>query len=158
MLGRLQELSSAPIKNPISLAQLLRRTEIFFGHPHLFDEGLPATEDQVAFEVETRFKYEGYIGRQEGQVEKLKRMENTSLPEGIDDKEIHGLTSEVRENRRESDPSPSGRHPGLQVSRPPPLWQYRSTWQNTRPISLLTVPRRSYEPRLYSEVQTGPEI
>ena len=97
MLGRLKELGSAPIKNPISLAQLLRRTEIFFGHLHLFDEGLPATEDQVAFEVETRLKYEGYIGRQEGQVEKLKRMEDTSLPEGIDDKEIHGLTSEVRE-------------------------------------------------------------
>ena len=97
VLGRLKELGSAPIKNPTSLAQLLRRTEIFFGHLHFFDEGLPATEDQVAFEVETRVKYEGYIGRQERQVEKLKRMEDTRLPEGIDYKEIHGLTSEVRE-------------------------------------------------------------
>ena len=97
VLGRLKELGSAPIKNPTSLAQLLRRNEILFGHLHLFDEGLPATEDQVAFEVETRVKYEGYIGRQERQVEKLKRMEDTRLPEGIDYKEIHGLTSEVRE-------------------------------------------------------------
>ncbi len=47
--------------------------------------------------METRIKYEGYIDRQERQVEKLKRMEDVRLPEKIDYQTIHGLTTEVRE-------------------------------------------------------------
>jgi tRNA uridine 5-carboxymethylaminomethyl modification enzyme len=97
VLDKLKELGSAPIKNPTSLEQLLRRNEIFFDHLHLLDEGLSGVEDQVAVEVETRVKYEGYIDRQKRQVEKLKRIEETPLPEDIDYKKIHGLTTEVRE-------------------------------------------------------------
>jgi len=48
-------------------------------------------------EVETRIKYEGYIDRQEHQVEKLKRMEDVRLPKEIDYLAVHGLTTEVRE-------------------------------------------------------------
>ncbi len=97
VLDRLKGLNSAPIKNPTSLEQLLRRNEIFFDHLHLFDKGLLEVEDQVAFEVETRVKYEGYIGRQERQVQKLKRIEETTLPEDTDYQTIHGLSTEIRE-------------------------------------------------------------
>jgi len=47
--------------------------------------------------VETRIKYAGYIDRQERQVEKLKRMEDSKLPEAIDYQAVHGLSTEVRE-------------------------------------------------------------
>jgi tRNA uridine 5-carboxymethylaminomethyl modification enzyme len=47
--------------------------------------------------VETRIKYEGYIDRQEIQVEKLKRMENLRFPEAIDYQAVHGLSTEGRE-------------------------------------------------------------
>jgi len=79
ILDRLKELGSTPIKNITSLAQLLKRNEISFEHLKLFDPDLSATEEQVFTEVETRIKYEGYINRQEIQVEKLKRMENGSI-------------------------------------------------------------------------------
>ena len=94
---RLKELCSARIKNTISLEQLLKRSEIFFNHLHLFDPELSNTDEQVAAEVETRIKYKGYIDRQERQVEKLKRMEDTRLPEDIDYQAIHGFSTEVRE-------------------------------------------------------------
>ena len=94
---RLKELCSARIKNTTSLEQLLKRSEIFFNHLHLFDPELSNTDEQVAAEVETRIKYKGYIDRQERQVEKLKRVEDTRLPEDIDYQEIHGFSTEVRE-------------------------------------------------------------
>jgi tRNA uridine 5-carboxymethylaminomethyl modification enzyme len=93
----LNDLKSAPIKNTTSLAQLLKRSEIFFEHLSVFDPELKDAEDRIAEEVETRIKYEGYIQRQERQVEKLRRMENARLPEGIDYQSIYGLTKEVRE-------------------------------------------------------------
>jgi len=94
---RLKELCSARIKNATSLEQLLKRSEIFFNHLHLFDPELSNTDEQVAAEVETRIKYKGYIDRQERQVEKLKRMEDKRLPEDIDYQAIHGFSTEVRE-------------------------------------------------------------
>ena len=97
VLDRLKEIGSAPIKNATTLTQLLKRSDIFFDHLHFFDPELSETEEQVAAEVETRIKYEGYIDRQERQVEKPKRMEDARLPEEIDYHAIHGLSTEVKE-------------------------------------------------------------
>ncbi|MBN2032069.1 MAG: tRNA uridine-5-carboxymethylaminomethyl(34) synthesis enzyme MnmG [Deltaproteobacteria bacterium] len=94
---RLKEIGAAPLKNPFSLAQLLRRNEIFFKHLPLFDPELAGIEEEVAEEVETRIKYEGYIEHQEKQVEKLRRLENMKLPDGLDYNTVYSLTREVRE-------------------------------------------------------------
>jgi len=97
VIDRLKGMGSPPIKNITSLAQLLRRNEIFFEHLRFFDPGLDAVEERIAEEVETRIKYEGYIERQERQVEKLKSMESVKLPEMIDYENIYGLSREVKE-------------------------------------------------------------
>ncbi len=94
---RLKELGTAPIKTSTSLEQLLKRPEILFESLYVFDAGLSKTEEQVAEEIETRIKYAGYIDRQERQVEKLKRMESVRLPDDMNYRIIHGLTTEVRE-------------------------------------------------------------
>ena len=94
---RLKELCSARIKNTVSLEQLLKRSEISFNHLNMFDPDLSNTDEQVAAEVETRIKYEGYIDRQEREVKKLRRMEDTRLPDTIDYQAVHGFSTEVRE-------------------------------------------------------------
>ena len=94
---RLKELGSAPVKNTTPLAQFLKRSEICFEHLCLFAPQLSKTEEAVAAEVETRVKYEGYISRQERQVEKLRGRENARLPEDLDYQEVHGLSTEARE-------------------------------------------------------------
>ncbi|MBW2022813.1 MAG: tRNA uridine-5-carboxymethylaminomethyl(34) synthesis enzyme MnmG [Deltaproteobacteria bacterium] len=94
---RLASLGSAPIKNVTTLEQLLRRNEIFYEHLRLFHPELPEVEEQVADEVETRIKYEGYIKRQERHVEKMRYMERTRIPEDIDYYKVHGLSTEVRQ-------------------------------------------------------------
>jgi len=97
VLDQLKSLGSTPIKNIIPLAQLLRRNEILFEHLFPFAPELQETAETVFEEVETRIKYEGYIARQQKQVEKLKKMENVRLAENVDYASIYGLTKEARE-------------------------------------------------------------
>ncbi|MBN1849802.1 MAG: tRNA uridine-5-carboxymethylaminomethyl(34) synthesis enzyme MnmG [Deltaproteobacteria bacterium] len=97
VLEKLKDMGTAPIKNPTTLAQLIRRSEIFFDHLPTFDPTLNNTEAVIAEEVETRLKYEGYILRQEQQVERLKKMETQLLPVNLDYETVYGLTREVRE-------------------------------------------------------------
>ncbi len=94
---RLKEIGTSPIKNLTSLAQLLKRSEISFKQLAIFDEELRKIEPEVADEVEIRIKYEGYIKRQERQVEQLKKMEQIRIPKDIDYERVHGLTKEAIE-------------------------------------------------------------
>jgi len=94
---RLREMGTSPLGNAVTLEHLLKRTEIFFQHLRFFDPGLEDVEIQAAEEVETRVKYEGYILRQERQVEKLKHMEAVRIPDSVDYGAVHGLSTEVRE-------------------------------------------------------------
>lgn len=94
---KLKALGSAPIRNVTSLARLLRRNEIFLRDLKVFDPALEEVDPVVAEEAETRIKYEGYIARQERQVEKLKRMDEVKIPDEIDFRAVHGLSNEVKE-------------------------------------------------------------
>jgi tRNA uridine 5-carboxymethylaminomethyl modification enzyme len=94
---RLREMGTSPLGNVVTLEHLLKRSEIFFEHLRFFDPGLEDVEIQAAEEVETRVKYEGYILRQEREVEKLKHMEAVRIPDSVDYGAVHGLSAEVRE-------------------------------------------------------------
>jgi tRNA uridine 5-carboxymethylaminomethyl modification enzyme len=60
------------------------------------DRFAPALEDQQAAEqVEIQVKYEGYIQRQQDEIEKSLRHENTKLPADIDYSQVKGLSNEV---------------------------------------------------------------
>jgi tRNA uridine 5-carboxymethylaminomethyl modification enzyme len=96
-LDKLKDMGTSPIKNPATLAQLLRRSELFYEDLFIFAPDL-AGEDAVIYEeVETRIKYEGYIARQQEYVEKSRRMEDARIPADINYDEVYGLTREVRE-------------------------------------------------------------
>ncbi len=94
---RLAELGSAGLKDSSTLEQLLRRFEISFEHLRFFEPSLAGVEERVAEEIETRIKYDGYIRRQEKQVEKLRNMEAVRIPGGLDYVDVHGLSTEVCE-------------------------------------------------------------
>jgi tRNA uridine 5-carboxymethylaminomethyl modification enzyme len=94
---KLKGLGTAPLKDTVDLASLLKRSEVSFKHLFLFDPDLGGIDEGVAEEVEARVKYEGYIRNQEKQVEKLRRMEDVKLPEGLDYDTVYSLTREARE-------------------------------------------------------------
>jgi len=93
----LKNLGSAPLKNPTSLAELLRRPEISYKDLKIFDEQCSQTEADIAEQVEIQIKYDGYIQRQEEQVAKLLKLERMPLPSELNYETIPGLTAEVRE-------------------------------------------------------------
>ncbi|NBJ14731.1 MAG: tRNA uridine-5-carboxymethylaminomethyl(34) synthesis enzyme MnmG [Dehalobacter sp. 4CP] len=57
-------------------------------------EELPA---EISERVSVEIKYEGYISRQNSQVERMGRMEQTRIPEGIDYDSVGGLLNESRQ-------------------------------------------------------------
>jgi tRNA uridine 5-carboxymethylaminomethyl modification enzyme len=91
-------LGTAPIKNPATLEEILRRPEV--SYKTLSALGYPLQEEispVVIEQVEIQIKYAGYINRQEEQVEKFKKMENIKLPFDFDYRKIPGLSREVQE-------------------------------------------------------------
>ena len=57
----------------------------------------PQTIIDICEEVEILVKYEGYIKRQEEQIEQFKKLENLALPKDVDYRSIPTLSLESRE-------------------------------------------------------------
>ncbi len=77
------------------------------------DERLPA---QVALQMEVMAKYEGYIERQQQEVERQLRSESTRVPADLDYSRVPGLSTEVRQRLNEVHPVSLGqaaRIPGV---------------------------------------------
>jgi tRNA uridine 5-carboxymethylaminomethyl modification enzyme len=70
----------------------------------------------VRSELEARTKYAGYIKRQEEEVERQRRNEETRLPADIDYAAVRGLSTEVQQRLTETRPATLGqaaRMPGI---------------------------------------------
>jgi tRNA uridine 5-carboxymethylaminomethyl modification enzyme len=81
--------------------------------PVAFDDRLPA---QIQAQVEVRAKYAGYIERQEDEVERQRRNEETRLPDDLDYMQVAGLSHEVRQKLSAARPATiglAGRLPGM---------------------------------------------
>jgi tRNA uridine 5-carboxymethylaminomethyl modification enzyme len=93
----LQAAGSAPIKQPIYAGELLKRPEVSY-HIVLQMAGLEAalTPDEAA-ELEIEIKYEGYVRRQAEAVQRVRRLDETVIPQWLDYASVPGLSTEVRE-------------------------------------------------------------
>ena len=118
-----------PMTRDASAFEMLRRPEVSYeallelvGPPEwmdgsvgdaTFDDRLPA---QIRAQVEVRAKYAGYIERQEDEVERQRRNEETRLPDDLDYAQVAGLSHEVRQKLAEARPATiglAGRLPGM---------------------------------------------
>jgi tRNA uridine 5-carboxymethylaminomethyl modification enzyme len=88
---------SAPLKKEVSLREILKRPEIHFGHLLAFDSDCESLSEEIREQVEIQVKYDGYIKRQMEQIEKCKKLEEVSFPEGFDFGSVIGLSTEVME-------------------------------------------------------------
>ena len=93
----LSEKSSTPPKSGVSLGELLRRPELDYETLAPFDPDRPTLSPAVTREVEISLKYEGYVKRQQSEVEKMRHLEEKRLPAGTDYGKIHGLRLEARQ-------------------------------------------------------------
>jgi len=93
----LAERGEPPAKNGVRLADLLRRPRVTWADLRPFDPDGPRLSPAVAEQVEISLKYEGYIRRQDRQLEEFRRMEGRLLPAGLDYETLHGLRLEARQ-------------------------------------------------------------
>ncbi len=84
-------------KSGISGYDLLKRNGINYGDVARFKPPVQTPDEAVQEQVEIQAKYEGYITRQNDQVERYLRQEGVRIPEDIDYAELPGLRIEARQ-------------------------------------------------------------
>src|SRR6202011_6202642 len=111
-----------PLSRDYSAFALLLRPEVSYddlleliGAPDWsdVDHRVPA---QVRAQIEVRAKYAGYIERQQDEIDRQQRNEDTRLPEDLDYLQVAGLSHEVRQKLAEARPATVGqasRMPGM---------------------------------------------
>lgn len=93
----LEERGTAPITTGTRLSDLIKRPQLDYNCLAPFDNGRPELSADICEKVEIEIKYEGYIKRQQVQVEDMLRLENKLIPQDFDYSEIHGLRLEAVE-------------------------------------------------------------
>ena len=93
----LESYESTPLHSGISLAELIRRPELNYEALALVDPDRPKLLRGVAEQVNIHIKYDGYIRRQQKQVEQFQKLENRKIPEDLDYDEIPSLRIEARQ-------------------------------------------------------------
>ncbi len=93
----LERLGSSPLKKPQSLKEILRRPEISYRELGLIggNSGSQNLNEDFITQIEMEVKYEGYIKRQIEQIDKFKKFESLSIPEGFSYDGIPGLSKEI---------------------------------------------------------------
>ena len=108
---------AAPINREVSLLELLRRPELSVADVLVLCPDLPhLPEEHVLEQVNIQVKYQGYIDRQQVEIDRLQRYDHWRLPEQMDYSNVSGLSNEVREKLRSQRPETVGqasRIPGM---------------------------------------------
>ena len=94
----------SPINREYSMADLIRRPELTYGDVAGL-KGTPVIDTTTADHIETRVKYAGYIARQQDEIDRLKRHENTLIPSDFDFTEVSGLSNEICQKLSEFKPT-----------------------------------------------------
>ncbi|WP_227369289.1 tRNA uridine-5-carboxymethylaminomethyl(34) synthesis enzyme MnmG [Halomonas sp. M20] len=93
-----------PLAREYTLAELLKRPELVYADVASL-KGAPESDDpSVTEQVQIQIKYQGYIDRQQDEIDKLKRHEATPLPENLDYERVEGLSNEIRQKLSQARP------------------------------------------------------
>jgi tRNA uridine 5-carboxymethylaminomethyl modification enzyme len=125
--ARAVELLGAALTREAHAFDLLRRPETSYqslaaidavGQPDWMnaDDADERLVEQVQLQVEVQAKYSGYIDRQQDEIERHRRHEETPLPDDIDYAQVRGLSTEVRQRLTQARPGTLGqasRVPGV---------------------------------------------
>jgi len=96
---------------------LLRRPEIdCTGLQKIFPERFPVNDPVVLQQLETQIRYQGYIERQQDEIDRQSRYSETVIPQAFNYNNVSGLSSEVQQKLSEQRPDTVGqasRIPGV---------------------------------------------
>lgn len=99
---------TSPMKTGTRLVELIRRPQLTYEDLAPYDKTRPELPDDICEEVEIEVKYEGYIKRQQAQINEMRRLEGKKLPENIDYTKITNLRLEAQEKLNKVRPESIG--------------------------------------------------
>lgn len=103
----LESIDSSPLKDSISIYNLLKRPEVFYDFLAPVDSTRIDLREDIWKQCEIQIKYQGYISKQLKQVEKFKSLESKIIKD-IDFDKIEGLRLEARQKLNEIKPTSIG--------------------------------------------------
>ena len=124
-----------------TLAEILRRQDLTYGKIVSVFGSMGINDPEIVEAIQLEVKYEGYIKRQLQQIERSKKLEHRTIPDGFDYDGIAGFSSEVREKLKRVKPASIG-----QAS--------RISGVTPAAISLLHVSLERYRRECSSEMQS----
>lgn len=104
----LEQLGTAPMTTGMRLADLVKRPQLSYDILADYDKARPVLSRDVIGKVETEIKYEGYITRQQAQVNEMLRLENKLIPGDINYNDVYGLRLEAIEKLNKIKPTNIG--------------------------------------------------
>lgn len=104
----LKKHKSTELVSGISLAELIKRPELNYDILKEIDTGRPELSEEICNEVNIVLKYEGYIVRQQKQVEQFHKLEKKKIPANIDYDKVGSLRLEAIQKLKEIKPESIG--------------------------------------------------
>ncbi|MCI8653367.1 MAG: tRNA uridine-5-carboxymethylaminomethyl(34) synthesis enzyme MnmG [Angelakisella sp.] len=104
----LESVGSTPLERGIRAAELLKRPQVTYQGLAPFDPGRKPLHPHVTEQVEIEVKYEGYLKKQQAQVEGMRRLETRPLGDKVDYQSIGGLRLEAAEKLAKLRPATLG--------------------------------------------------
>ena len=111
----LEDKIGTKLSREYSWADLLKRPEI--DHKMITAScDMEPVSAEVAYQLEVDARYAGYIERQSDEIARMRRHENTLIPDGFDYGEVRGLSNEICQKLNDARPatlSRASRIPGV---------------------------------------------
>ena len=104
----LTKMGTSTINDGVTLYELLRRPEITIEKLIKFNKIPDIYSKEVIEQVEIFIKYEGYIKKEEKEVQKMQELENFQIPEDIDYDKVINIASEAKDKLKKVLPTSLG--------------------------------------------------
>ena len=104
----LESYGSTPLTSGTTLAELIRRPELSYEALAPIDRQRKELPFDVEEQVNINIKYDGYIRRQQRQVEQFKKLESRIIPDDLDYNDVKSLRIEAKQKLTEMRPSSIG--------------------------------------------------
>tara|TARA_Y100001933_G_C19002671_1_gene565266 strand:+ start:687 stop:2558 length:1872 start_codon:yes stop_codon:yes gene_type:complete len=111
----LESKGSSPISQQVKLSTIVTRPNVSLSElielsPEAKAKAVQADSchREIVSQTEIQMKYEGYIEREQDQANKMNRLENVIIPDGIEYKKLKSLSTEATEKLTEIKPSTIG--------------------------------------------------
>jgi len=88
---------TTPVRDGAKMVDLIRRPQVSYAALAPIDPDRPALEPLVVEQLEVELKYEGYIRREQAQIDEMRRLESRLLSPDTPYDQIHGLRKEAQE-------------------------------------------------------------